>query len=121
MKRYFDKNCGLSGSGYNAEERRGSAETDFSFAIKNVVPKMYNGSGLMVPNKSEVVESKSKKKEALQEIRQSSSTKNTDIVAHEKSKKRSKCSVSKDNENHAHYKQKILDLEAKLTMITEII
>lgn len=33
-----------------AEERRGSAPVDFSFADKNVVPKTYNGSGQVVKN-----------------------------------------------------------------------
>ena len=63
LKRYYDKNCGLRGSDYNAEERRGGANPDFGFAEKNVIPKTYNGSGIVIPNKSEVIESKPKKKE----------------------------------------------------------
>lgn len=34
-----------------AEERRGGQNPAFGFAEKNVVPKMYNGSGVIIPKK----------------------------------------------------------------------
>ena len=40
----------MRGDGYNADERRGGVQVDFSFADKNVVPKSYNGSGQVIPN-----------------------------------------------------------------------
>lgn len=38
-------NCGERGNNYQAEERRGNAVVDLSFADKTVVPKTYNGTG----------------------------------------------------------------------------
>ncbi|CAM6004301.1 unnamed protein product [Sphagnum balticum] len=49
MKRYYDVNCGERGNGYAAEERRGGVKTDFSFAEKIVVPKVYNAAGQIIP------------------------------------------------------------------------
>lgn len=57
LKRYFDSNGGTRAEGYNADERRGGVQVDFSFADKNVIPKTYNGSGLVIPN-SEPIERK---------------------------------------------------------------
>ncbi len=56
LKRYYDKNCGDRGANYNPEERRGKVQIDFGFAEKNVVPKTYNGTGVVIPNTSVVVE-----------------------------------------------------------------
>jgi hypothetical protein len=49
LKRYFDLNCGERGNNYLADERRGNVVPDFSFADKNVVPKTYNGGGIVLP------------------------------------------------------------------------
>lgn len=63
LKRYFDLNGGGRGDNYSAEEKRGSAQVDFSFAEKNVVPKSYNGSGQVVKNeKAEIIDKMEKKK-----------------------------------------------------------
>lgn len=51
LKRYYDLNCGDRGNNYLAEERRGGINPSFGFAEKNVVPKMYNASGVVVPKK----------------------------------------------------------------------
>ena len=42
MKRYYDLNCGERGANYQAEERRGGIEPDFSFAEKTIVKHVYN-------------------------------------------------------------------------------
>ena len=51
LKRYYDLNCGQRGNNYLADQRRNGAVVDFSFADKNVVPKTYNGSGVVVGKK----------------------------------------------------------------------
>lgn len=43
-------NCGERGNNYMAEEKRGNAVIDFSFAQKTVVPKTYNASGAVKSN-----------------------------------------------------------------------
>ena len=59
MKRYYDINCGERGNNYLADERRNGAVIDFSFAEKNVVPKTYNGSGVIY-GKKDLPEAKKK-------------------------------------------------------------
>ena len=51
LKRYHDLNCGDRGNNYQARERRGEVNPNFGFAEKNVVPKTYNGTGVIIPKK----------------------------------------------------------------------
>jgi hypothetical protein len=41
-------NCGERGANYQADERRGGVEPDFSFADKTIVKNVYHG-GVMLP------------------------------------------------------------------------
>lgn len=50
MKRYYDLNCGERGSNYQAEERRGGIEPDFSFAEKTIVKHVYNAGNVQTEN-----------------------------------------------------------------------
>ena len=126
LKRYFDLNCGERGNNYLAEERRGGAICDFSFAEKNVVPKVYNGSGVVV-RKNDLPEGKKKDdtniKSSVAAIRSETrvlepKSNNTNIPKVKKAEKTEKVS---NNEEVAEYKNKLNDLEIKLEMITEIV
>ena len=50
MKRYYDLNCGERGSNYQADERRGGVEPDFSFADKTIVKHVYSAGNVQTEN-----------------------------------------------------------------------
>lgn len=62
LKRYYEVNCNDKSASYNAEERRGNAKIDFTFAEKIVVPKNFNAGGQVIPKTR--ISSKEKRSEA---------------------------------------------------------
>ncbi len=122
LKRYYDLNCGDRGNNYLAEERRGGLNPDFGFAEKVVVPKTYNGTGVIIPKKEGAP---IEKKETVPELPPPKKVPVSSIprVAQQPEVRPKKVEATKGEkgEKEQALLKRMKGMEDKLLMITEIL